>query len=105
MLLVFNIYLPLYFQQEPNCVFAHIDGEENYDTAIKENVGIYPSFRFYSTANKDGNPYLPGKYEEMWSTKNITKFMSVHCGSSKADDHIMDKMVGHECCFLPFFTR
>jgi len=83
-----------------------MDGEENYDTAINENIGIYPSFRFYSRTNKDGNPYLPGKYEEMWSAKNITKFMSVHCESSKADEHIMDKLVSSqksslkECVFV-----
>ena len=76
-------------------MFAHIDGEKNYDISLSEKVGIYPTFMFYSRQNKDGVVYLPGKYEERWSETNITKFMSVHCNSKIADEHISDKLVSH----------
>ena len=88
------IILILQFQKEPNCLFAHIDGEANYDVIIKEKVGVYPTFKFYSVDNKDGEMYLPGKFEERWSEKNITKYMSIHCKSKVAEQHVMDKLVG-----------
>lgn len=92
------------FKKEPDCVFAHIDGEQNYDISLSEKVGLYPTFMFYPRENKDGVVYLPGKFEEKWSEKNITKFMSVHCKSKMADDHVFDKLMGR-INDLDVFTR
>lgn len=87
---------PFNLQKEPQCVFGQIDGEKNYKISIEEHVGVYPTFVFYPKDNKDGETYLPGKYDERWSEKNITKFMNAYCQANFNENVIEEKMVN--CC-------
>lgn len=82
------------FQSEPDCIISKINGESNYDVTLAQKVGVYPTFMFYPKHDKDGVMYLPGKFDENWSEKNITKFMNVHCRSKHVQDGLLDKMLG-----------
>jgi len=93
-----------HFKKEPHCLFAYIDSETNHEVMVKEKIGEYPAFKFYPINNKDGEMYLPGKFDERWSEKNITKYMSIHCKSKVAEQHVMDKLIG-KIKDLDIFTR
>eukprot|EP00795_Rhopilema_esculentum_P016709 gene16709-8159_t len=82
------------FKNEPNCLVATIDGEKSFDSAVKSKVGMYPTFVFFPKTDKDGQVYLPGKFDENWSEQNITKFLNINCDTSRTTGGFLDKTAG-----------
>ena len=72
---------------------ATIDGEKYFDSAVNSKVGMYPTFVFFPKTDKDGQVYLPGKYDENWSEQNITKFLNINCDTSRTTGGFLDKTV------------
>ena len=70
-----------------------LDGQKSFDTAVKSKVGMYPTFMFFPKFDKDGEVYLPGKFDENWSEHNITKFLNTNCDTSRTTGGFLDKTV------------
>ncbi|XP_002160266.3 uncharacterized protein LOC100199495 isoform X1 [Hydra vulgaris] len=82
------------FQNDKDCVIAQLDGEKWFNITVKEKIGVYPTFVFYSKTEKDGKLYYPGKFDENWTNYNITKFLNINCGLRKVIDEAEDEKVG-----------
>eukprot|EP00112_Aurelia_sp_Birch-Aquarium-sp1_P002244 Seg1244.1 transcript_id=Seg1244.1/GoldUCD/mRNA.D3Y31 product="Protein disulfide isomerase-like 2-2" protein_id=Seg1244.1/GoldUCD/D3Y31 len=82
------------FKNEPNCLLAMLDGQKSFDSAVKSKVGLYPTFMFFPKFDKDGEVYLPGKFDENWSEYNITKFLNINCDTSRTTGGFLDKTAG-----------
>ena len=54
---------------------------------------MYPTFMFFPKFDKDGEVYLPGKFDENWSEYNITKFLNINCDTSRTTGGFLDKTV------------
>ncbi len=70
-----------------------MDGEKSFDSAVRSKVGMYPTFVFFPKHDKDGQVYLPGKFDENWSEKNLTKFLNINCETNRMTGGILDKSV------------
>ena len=70
-----------------------MDGEKWFNTAVKEKIGVYPTFVYYSKVDKDGRSHYPGKFDENWSYNNITKFLNINCRLQKTIKEAEDKKV------------
>ena len=85
-----------------------LDGEKSFDSAVKSKVGMYPTFVFFPKDDKDGQVYLPGKFDENWSEGNITKFLNINCDTSRTSGGFLDTIVStigmfNFCGILDFF--
>ena len=92
-------------QNEPSCLLAMLDGQKSFDSAVKSKVGMYPTFVFFPKDDKDGKVYLPGKFDENWSEKNITKFLNVNCDTSRTSGGFLDTTVSIILSVLLFRTE
>ena len=77
-----------------------IDGEKSFETAVRNKVGVYPTFMFYSRKNKDGDVYLPGKFDENWSQFNLTKFLNMRCDTKRTAEGVLDQSVSKASLIL-----
>ncbi|TFK40373.1 thioredoxin-like protein [Crucibulum laeve] len=69
------------FKPESNCVVANVDAndEKNRPLATKYDVSSFPTIKFFSTDNKEGELYDGGRTEE-----DFIKFLNEKCGTHRA---------------------
>lgn len=62
---------------------AKVNSDAFFDIAVEQQIAHYPTIRVYTIKNKDGYLYHPGKFQDNWSEKNITKFLNLQCKTKR----------------------
>ncbi|XP_031571146.1 protein disulfide isomerase-like 2-2 [Actinia tenebrosa] len=66
------------FKNEPNCVIAKVDADSHRELGEKYGVSGFPTIKFFSKTNKDGEEYSGGRSEE-----DFIQFMNEKCGTKR----------------------
>ncbi|KAF5367576.1 hypothetical protein D9758_003706 [Tetrapyrgos nigripes] len=69
------------FEPESNCVVANLDADDkrNADIARKYDIKSFPTIKFFSTDNKEGEDYVGGRSEA-----DFVEFLNEKCGTKRA---------------------
>jgi len=66
------------FKDEPNCVVAKVDADNERSIAEKNSVSGFPTIKFFSKENKEGEEYSGGRDEQ-----DFIDFLNDRCGTSR----------------------
>ncbi|KAJ7593108.1 protein disulfide isomerase [Mycena floridula] len=69
------------FQPESNCIVANVDADDKKNSALAQKYGItsFPTLKFFSKDNKEGEAYEGGRSEV-----DFVKFLNEKCGTHRA---------------------
>lgn len=66
------------FQSESNCVVARVDADSEKELGRRFGVSGFPTIKFYSTDNKEGEEYSSGRSEQ-----NFIDYLNEKCGTNR----------------------
>jgi len=66
------------FKNEPNCIVAKLDADAEKSLAQRFDVSGYPTIKFFSKDNKDGEEYNSGRSEQ-----DFIDFLNKKCGTNR----------------------
>jgi len=66
------------FQNEPNCVVAKVDADADRDLGTRFGVSGFPTIKFFSKNNKEGEEYSSGRSEQ-----DFIDYLNEKCGTNR----------------------
>ncbi|EDO47340.1 predicted protein [Nematostella vectensis] len=85
------------FKNEPNCVIAKVDADAHSALGQKYGVSGYPTLKFFSKTNKDGEEYSSGRDEQ-----SFVDFMNEKCGTKRTPGGGLNEQAGRINAFDGF---
>jgi len=82
------------FKHEPKCVIAKLDADSERKIGEKYGVSGFPTIKFFSKTNKEGEEYSSGRSEE-----DFINFMNEKCGTNRISGGNLDDEAGRITAF------
>lgn len=79
----------LAFKNEPNCVVAKVDADEQKELGSRFGISGFPTIKFFPKNNKDGEEYNSGRSEE-----DFISFLNEKCGTNRVSGGGIDEKAG-----------
>lgn len=77
------------FKSDENIVVAKLDADAHKDVAGKHGISGFPTLKFYSKENKDGEKYTGSR-----DLKELISFLNEKCGTERLEDGTLASKVG-----------
>jgi len=77
------------FANEQNCVVAKVDADSEKDLKTRFGISGFPTIKFFSKTNKEGEKYQGGRSEE-----NFIDFLNEKCGTNRVVGGGIDEKAG-----------
>ncbi|KAL9975850.1 hypothetical protein ACROYT_G013059 [Oculina patagonica] len=77
------------FKNEPNCIVAKVDADKEKDLGEKYGISGFPTFKFFSKDNKDGEEYDGGRSEQ-----DFIDFLNTKCKTNRVSGGRLNTQAG-----------
>ncbi|XP_066932317.1 uncharacterized protein [Clytia hemisphaerica] len=77
------------FKNEPKCIVAKVDADSEKEIGSRFSVSGFPTIKFFSKTNKDGEEYSSGRSEQ-----NFIDFLNEKCGTNRVSGGGIDDKAG-----------
>jgi len=82
------------FKAESNCVVAKVDADSEHDLAKRFGVSGYPTIKFFSKTNKEGEEYSGGRSEQ-----DFIDYLNAKCQTHRISGGALDDEAGRITAF------
>lgn len=77
------------FENEPNCVVAKVDADGEKELGSRFGISGFPTIKFFSKTNKDGEEYSSGRSEQ-----DFIDYLNDKCGTKRVSGGGIDDSAG-----------
>lgn len=77
------------FKNEPKCIVAKVDADSEKELGSRFGISGFPTIKFFSKTNKDGEEYSSGRSEQAF-----IDFLNEKCGTNRVSGGGIDEKAG-----------
>lgn len=77
------------FKNEPNCIVAKVDADSEKELGSRFGISGFPTLKFFSKTNKDGEEYASGRSEQ-----SFIDYLNEKCGTNRVIGGGIDEKAG-----------